>query len=104
VGPPPPPGSVLSANQAQWVLNGAIADSLANDQAGLDHLAIDYGAAMAGTPENDSFRVLTASEKTSQLRDVAAAQSKLREVNMFQDFLNTYRKPSNDSTPHATGK
>lgn len=103
-GPPPPAGTLLTASQASWVMNGAIAYSLANNQTGLDRLAIDYGAAMAGTPQNDSFRILTEPEKTSQLKDVAAVQSKLREVNMFQDFLNTYRKPAGDTRAPSTGK
>ena len=74
-------------------MNCAIALSLANDQAGLDKLANRYGAAMANMPEADTFRVLTQPEKEGgQLRDLAAAQSKLTDVNMFQGFLNAYRK------------
>lgn len=92
IGPAPQPGVLLSHSQAEWLVNCAIAYSLANDQVGLDSLAIDYGAAMAGTPQNDNFRILTEPEKSSQLRDVAAAQAKLGEVDMFQEFLNNYRK------------
>ena len=79
VGPPPKPGEVLSprAVRTGWSI-AAIAYSLAGDQTGLDRLAIDYSAAMADTPQNDTFRVLTQPEKTGQLRDIASAQTKFR--------------------------
>ncbi len=92
VGPPPKLGEALTHEQAQWIVNTAIALSLAGDQVGLDKLAIDFSAAMAGTPQSDTFRVLTRPEKTTQLSDITAAQSKLSEVDMFQGFLDSYRK------------
>ena len=98
VGPPPESGIPLTHYEAEWLLNSAIAYSLASDQVGLDHLAIDYGAAMAGTPENDSFRILTQSDKATQLRDISAAQAKLSEVDLFQDYLNSYRKKASDKS------
>ncbi len=90
-GPPPVSGKVLSPDQANWLVNAAIAYALANDQPGLDRLAIDYSAAMSGAPQNDTFRMLTQPEKTGQLRDLAAAQSQISQVDMFQGFLNAYR-------------
>lgn len=92
VGPPPAAGVLLQHDQVEWLVNCAIAMSLAGDQAGLDKLAIDYSAAMAGTPENDTFRILTQPEKTTQLRDIASAQARITDVDMFQGFLNNYRK------------
>lgn len=91
VGEPPKPGETLDANQAQWLVNTAIALSLAGNMTGLDKLAIDFGAAMSGTNQADTFRVLTRPEKASQMRDIAAAQSKITEVDMFRGFLDTYR-------------
>lgn len=92
IGAPPQAGETLSHDQAEWLVNTAIALSLAGDQTGLDKLAIDYGAAMAGSPENDTFRILTRSDKTAQLHDIAAAQARMADVDMFQGFLNGYRK------------
>jgi tetratricopeptide (TPR) repeat protein len=91
IGPPPKPGEVVSPDQAQWLVNCAIALSLSNDMPRLDRLAIDYGAAMAATPQNDTFRVLTRPDKAGQMRDIAAAQSKITEVDMFRGFLDAYR-------------
>jgi len=96
-GPPPATGKVLTADQAGWLVNAAIAYALDSDQAGLDKLAIDYSAAMASMPQNDTFRMLTQPEKTGQLRDLAAAQAQITQADMFQGFLNNYR-----TTPAAS--
>jgi tetratricopeptide (TPR) repeat protein len=99
IGPPPQAGDQLNQRQADWLVNCAIAYSLANDSDGLNKLAVDYGAAMAGTTQNDTFRVLTTQDKPMQLKDIAAVQSKLTDVDLFQGFLNTYR-----NTPDAGKK
>lgn len=100
VGPPPPAGTPLTPNQASWLINAAIALSMTGNQEGLHKLAADYGTAMTSLPQNDAFRVLTQPEKADQLRDIAAAQSKIADVDMFQGFLNSYRQTS----APATGK
>jgi hypothetical protein len=91
VGPPPASGKTLSPTQADWLVNAALAYALADDQTGLDKLAIDYSAPMAAAPQNDTFRILTQPEKTGELRDLSAAQSQISQVDMFQSFLNNYR-------------
>ena len=96
VGPPPAEGTPLSAAQAKDLINAAIAYALADDQPGLDKLGIDYSAAMATQPQNDTFLMLTRPEKTGQLRDLMAAQAQITQVDMFQGFLNNYRQaPAN---------
>jgi hypothetical protein len=104
IGDPPKAGEVLTPDQAGWLVNCAIAMSLANDSAGLEKLASRYGAAMANTPQGDTFGVLTQPEKEGQLRDIAAAQSKLTDVNMFQGFLNSYRKSAEPTDPPTPKK
>ena len=99
VGPPPPSGTALTPEQSQWLINAAIAYALADSQTELDRLAIDYGAAMTGLPQNDTFRMLTEPEKTGQLRDLAAAQAQISQVDMFQSFLNNYRSAPASETP-----
>ncbi len=90
-GAPPAAGETLSDEKAQWLVNCAVAMSLSGDTDGLGKLAIDFGAAMAGTQQSDTFRVLTRPEKAVQMRDIAAAQSKMGEVDMFRGFLDKYR-------------
>jgi hypothetical protein len=53
---------------------------------------------MATLPQNDTFRMLTRSEKTGQSRDLAAAQSQISQVDMFQGFLNDYRNAESATT------
>ncbi len=86
IGDPPKAGDKLSGDQAEWLVNCAIALSLADDTKGLKKLADDYGPAMESTPQSDTFHVLTQEEKEGQLRDISAAQSRLTDVNMFQGF------------------
>lgn len=103
VGPPPPTGRLLSDDKINWLINAAVAFSLAQDQVNLDKLAIDYSASMATTPQNTTFRMLTQPEKGSQLRDLAAAQSQISQVDLFQTFLNNYRQAPADVSA-ATSK
>lgn len=87
----PPDGAAASTEKADFILNAAIAYALANNQQGLDRLAIDYSKAMADSRQFDTFRMLTRPEKTGQLRDLAAAQAQLTQVDMFRSVLNGYR-------------
>jgi tetratricopeptide (TPR) repeat protein len=98
VGSPPPAGSALSAEQAEWLVTAAIAYALADDQTNLDRLAIDYSGAIAKSPQNDTFLMLTRPEKTGQLHDLAAAQTQIMQTDMFQGFLNHYRNSGEDDT------
>ena len=91
VGSPPPSDKTLSPEQATALINASIAYALANDQTSLDKLAIDYGEGMSSLPQKSTFAMLTQPEKMGQLRDLAAAQVQLSQVDMFQGFLNNYR-------------
>lgn len=98
-GPPPNEKTLLSRDQAKQLVNAAIALSLSGDVNAIDKLAIDYGPAMDKTAQSDTFRVLTQPDKMNQLQDLADVQSRLSDLDMFQGFLNAYRKPE---TPTAT--
>jgi len=91
VGPPPPSDKNLSDEQVSALINAAIAYALIDDQTSLDKLAIDYSDVMASKPQDSTFQMLTQPEKTGQMRDLAAAQAQLSQVDMFQSFLNNYR-------------
>ncbi|MBV8548114.1 MAG: hypothetical protein JO126_01505 [Alphaproteobacteria bacterium] len=103
IGPPPKPGEVLSHDQADWLVRAATAYALAGNQTALDKLVIDYGAAMAGTQQYDTFRVLSQPEINGQLKNITAAQSNLSQVDLFQGFLNSYRTPSGTTPPAGAG-
>ncbi len=97
VGSPPPSGKALSAEQATALINASIAFALANDQTSLDKLAIDYSEGMSSLPQKSTFAMLTQPEKMGQLRDLAAAQVQLSQVDMFRGFLNNYRNSTSAS-------
>lgn len=93
IGSPPKDDETLTKQQADWLVTCAIAMSLASDQDGLNKLALDFSAAMATMPQNDTFRVLTQPDKPTELKDIAAAQAKISDVDMFRGFLDAYRTP-----------
>jgi hypothetical protein len=88
------PGTNMTHDQADWLINCAIAYSMAGDLPGLEKLKTDFGAEIAPLPQSDTFRMLTEPESTDQLRDISAVQAKIADVDMFQGFLNNYRKAS----------
>lgn len=92
VGPPPKPEGAFSEEQAGWLVHAAMAMAYAQDTAGLDRLAIDYGRAMRDTGKAHLFEVITRPEKTGQFKDLQAAQKRLKEVDIFRGVLDSYRK------------
>lgn len=92
VGTPPAEGQALSDEKAKWVTNIALALAQGGDADGLHRLADAFGSAMDKTGQGDLFRLLTRPEQAVQLKDIAAAQARLTEVDMFKNFLETYRK------------
>jgi len=92
VGDPPPDRKALSEEKAGWLVSAALAMAQAGDVDGLNRLAEDYGAGIAPTTKADLFRLITRPERTTQMKDIAAARSRLSEVDMFKGFLDSYRK------------
>ncbi len=92
VGPPPKPGTSLPEDKAGWLVSAALAMAQGGDAAGLDRLGADYAGAMNSTTKADMFKILTRPDQMMQVKDVAAVQSKLSEVDLFRDFLDSFRK------------
>ncbi|MBI3418663.1 MAG: hypothetical protein HY053_00810 [Proteobacteria bacterium] len=86
---PPADGKEMEKKQVQFVLDRAIALAMARDMAGLDKLRTDFAVAMKVTPEASLFRALT--EPETGLPDNKDA-AHLAEVDLFQDYLEDYRK------------
>lgn len=100
-GPPPAAGNNLSAQQSDWLVRAALSLALAGDQVGLDRLAIDYGDAMKASPQNNTFRILVEPARSGQLKDITAVQGRISEADMFQSFLDGYRKSAEDAPASA---
>ncbi len=92
VGAPPLEGKPVSEDRAGWLVNAALAVAQSGDAARLDKLATDYGRAMAQTSKADLFFLIARPESGGQMKNLAAAQAKLSEVDMFKGFLDSYRK------------
>ena len=90
--PPPVDNTPPSSRQIQLIMNAAVALSLANEQPGLNRLRETYGDAMALTPLADSFRLVTRELSTSLLADLDTLQNQMQEVDLFSDFLDSYRR------------
>lgn len=91
IGAPPPSGVRLEAPRTSFVLKRAVALSLAEDAAGIEKLRADFSAAMAGTAEADTFRLLTRGAAGGGGLDLATIQRRVAEVDLFRDFLTDYR-------------
>jgi tetratricopeptide (TPR) repeat protein len=94
IGPPPSDGQKIKGDKVDWLVNVALAMAKDGDLEGLDKLETDYGPSMRGSAKADMFHVLTRPEKMTSFKDLAAAKEKLSEIDMFQGFLDTYRKSS----------
>ncbi len=83
-------GDKLTSDQAQFIVRRAVALTLAGDTTGLMQLNNDYGAAIKATPSAASFALLTAPE--GAIKALAALPSEMKDVDLFKDFLENYRK------------
>ena len=87
---PAPPGSdgSLAPAEGAAVANLAIAQTLAGNRKALNQLKARYGAAMAGTPQGESFGLLTSDFGHA---DVTAIAEELAGVERIQTFLAGYK-------------
>jgi tetratricopeptide (TPR) repeat protein len=82
----------LTPAQADLILNRAVALNLAGNRVALMNIRERYGAAMRKTERARLFDVVTRPRKTSLLADRATIEGLVNEVDLFQDFLEGYRK------------
>ncbi len=87
----PDPLSHLTDKQATYVLNDAVAWKLAQDTGKLEALKEKYQAAMAKTKLAATFDVVTRNGGDSALGDREQMLKIAGEVDMFKDFLDSYK-------------
>lgn len=89
--PRPERGAKLDEAAARLCLNWATALVLANDERALASLRRNYFPAIAGTPYQEGFNLLTSAldRDTPNLPEIVA---KIKEVEGFKSFLSDYRK------------
>lgn len=81
----------LKPEQAQLILNRAVALNLAQDRVGLANIRERYGALMEGTEKARLFEVVTRPRQAAVLSDRKTIEALTAEVDMFGEFLENYR-------------
>lgn len=81
----------LNEDQAALILNRAIALNLSGDRIGLANMRTKYGTLMQQTTKANQFELITRAQKSGILADRETLMSAVSEVDMFKDFLESYR-------------
>tara|TARA_B100000242_G_scaffold294318_1_gene276323 strand:+ start:12134 stop:15181 length:3048 start_codon:yes stop_codon:yes gene_type:complete len=89
----------LSDEHAMLILQRAVALNLSGDRIGLANMREKYAEAMRQTSKSRLFEVVTRARKNAELADRRTLLSTVSEVDLFADFLNSYREvdPANPS-------
>lgn len=84
-------GGLLLPEERRGVMRAAISYSLANDQGGLDRLAVHFGPKMKVSPDASAFTILTANidAQGAAFRDMAG---KIASVDTLETFMKDFRK------------
>lgn len=83
----PAPDGGMSKEHASMVLNQAVALTLAGDLAGIVKLRKEFGDKMEKTEHAPVFRIVTRSPKPGTLADRNTLQALVKEVDLFDGFL-----------------
>lgn len=88
----------LTTKQADLILNRSVALNLAGDRVALSSMRTKYGAAMEKTARSKMFDVVTRQRTGNLSSDRESIAALVSEVDMFKEFLDSYRastEPSN---------
>lgn len=88
----------LTQKQADLLLNRAVALNLSGDRVALSNMKTKYDAVMSKTARAKMFEVVTRQRTGSLSSDRESIAALVSEVDMFREFLDSYRaetKPSN---------
>lgn len=85
------PARPLTREQAELVLNRAVALNLSSNRVALANMRKRYGDAMKKTPRARLFDIITRLRKTAIMADRQTIESIVDEVDMFKDFLESYK-------------
>lgn len=99
--PPAGEGS-LTQDEAQLVLNAAVAYRLAENAPALADLKSKYGSQMAATTASRTFNIVTREAGASSLADRDTILRIASEVDMFKGFLDSYKStgtPTGSTNP-----
>jgi hypothetical protein len=86
------PARPLSIEQADLILNRAVALNLSGNRVALTNMQKRYGDAMQKTARARLFDIVTRPRKTSIIADRDTIEQIVSEVDLFKDFLNDYKQ------------
>jgi hypothetical protein len=93
IGDAPASGDKLSEESAGMVLSRATALALADDRRALANMRVEFGEAMASTPQAATFQLITRPDVAGGLPDRKTLGSRMAEVDLFGKVLERYRQP-----------
>lgn len=82
----------LTPEQADLLLNHAVALNLSGNRVALNTARTRYQEAMKKTARARLYEIVTRPRKTAIMADKETIESIVKEVDMFQDFLKTYKQ------------
>ena len=85
------PNRPLTAYQADLLLNRAVALNLSGNRVALNNMRQTYEDLMKKTARARLFDIVTRPRKTSILADRETIEAIVQEVDMFEEFLETYK-------------
>ncbi|MBU0859241.1 MAG: tetratricopeptide repeat protein, partial [Alphaproteobacteria bacterium] len=88
------PEAALTLDQADLILNRAVALNLSGNRVALTNLQKRFAPAMQKTARARLFDVVTRPRKTSIIADRETIEQIVSEVDMFKDFLEAYKQTS----------
>jgi tetratricopeptide (TPR) repeat protein len=86
------PARMLTPIQSELILNRAVALNLADNRVALSQIRERFESQMKNTPRARLFEVLTRPRKASVLADRETLMNVVSEVDIFREFLDTYRE------------
>jgi tetratricopeptide (TPR) repeat protein len=92
----------LNEEQAQMILNRALALNLSSNLTELENLRLGYGDIMRSSPLNQAFQVVTRTAREAKLADRATLLKLVSEVNMFKAVLEGYKVDPQKQPPAAS--
>jgi len=88
----PPAQGALDPETAKLVLSWAAALTLDGDQQGLAKLRQDFGAAMAGTPGADAFKVIAGNGPDTGGGTPVDVANRVAQIGTLQNFMSAYKE------------
>jgi hypothetical protein len=93
------PSRALEPQDTALILQRAVALNLAGDRVGLAAMREEFNDPLAKTDKGKIFEVITRARQSAALADRETLMSVVSEVDLFKDFLSTYKGEAKPAAP-----